>query len=192
AFEGSPEIKANSKDIYVFGNFAFVTCHGGFFVVRLDALPERMEIVDEVVARLPGDPRPKTVASVVANPAGTHIFVATDGPVPKAIYSCPFDAETGTVGEPLSILSGPDLPGSTAHVRYHAAADRFYIACRGGNLMEIDASDPANLKHLSTWNNGGYFGEMQDCIVYDFGSGPRVLAVKNNEGFAILDPDDGL
>ena len=84
AFEGSAEIKANSKDIYVFRDFAFVTCHGGFFVVRLDTLPERMQVVDEVVARLPGAPQPKTVASVVANPAGTHIFVATDGPLPKA------------------------------------------------------------------------------------------------------------
>ena len=71
--------------------------------------------------------------------------------------------------------------------------DFAYVACgKAGQLTKLDITDPAELKLLSTWNNGGYFGEMQDCIVYDFGKGPRVLVVKNNEGFAIVDPDDGM
>ena len=56
--------------------------------------------------------------------------------------------------------------------------------------MEIDVSDPSNLSLISKWNNGGYFGEMQDCNIYYFNNEPHILSIKNNEGFAILKIDN--
>lgn len=193
AVEQRPELGANSKDIEVFGDFAAVTCRGGFFVVRLDALPEAMSVVQEVVVLLEGETQPKTISGIAANADLTHLFLGTDGPGQKAVLSYAFDADTGKARGPVDVLTGPEIPGSTSRARYHAAAERLYVPSRGGNLLEVDVSDPTDLRLLSIWQSPrGYSGEMQDAYAYDFGNGPRILAVKNNEGFAILDPDDGL
>lgn len=54
------------------------------------------------------------------------------------------------------------------------------------------AGAPSSLQVLSIRREDGQESELQDAHVYDFGNGPRVLAVKNAEGFAVLDPEDGL
>jgi hypothetical protein len=162
-------------------------------VVRLDTLPESMSIVQEAVVVLEGETQPKTISGVAANAGLTHLFFGTDGPGQKAVLSYAFDADTGKTHGPVGVLTGPEIPGSTSRARYHAAAERLYVPSRGGNLLEVNVSDPTDLRLLSIWRSpGGYSGEMQDAHAYDFGNGPRILAVKNNEGFAILDPDDGL
>ena len=108
-----------------------------------------------------------------------------------------FDPKTGAVTGPDSVLMYPDslgapLPGTTSRARYHAEAERFYVAGRQGSLVAIDVSDPDALQFLSVWSDGSTLGETQDVRIVDFGDGPRVLMVNDNEGFRILDPNDGL
>ena len=87
-----------------------------------------------------------------------------------------------------SVCSAGRRPSSW-RIRYEPTTQRVYAGGTQGRLWEFDASDPTSLALRSVWNSP-YVGETQDCRIYDFGSGPRVLFAKNNEGFAILDPDD--
>ena len=93
---------------------------------------------------------------------------------------------------PLSVFTHPTLTGSVGRVRNFATTGRLYVPARGGTLFEFDVRDPSQLALLSTWRSTGCTSELQDAHVYDFGHGPRVLAVKNTEGFVLLDPEDGL
>jgi hypothetical protein len=190
AFESSEQLDSNAKSVVVSGDFAFVTCHGGFFAVDLSGLPDTVETVAEVIVDLDDEGTPDDTHAIAFDADGTHLFVATDNS--RSVASYGFDSSTGAVTGPLSILTDPDMPGTTAHGRYHAATQRLYIAGRRGTIIEVDASDPNDLRLLSLWSDGAYTGEMQDVRITDFGRGPRVLAITNNQGFAILDPDDGL
>jgi hypothetical protein len=185
--EQSPDLKANAHAILLFEEYAFVTCNGGFFVVDLSQLPHNASITDVVINDWNNDGRPNQTNGIMIRPDGAYVFVAHD---PGVIQSYAFDKATGKVTGPLHILYGEGITGCTNRGRYFGPLDRLYVAGRGGNIMEIDACDPYNMKLLSVWNNGAYKGEMQDCHIYDFGYGPRVLAVKNNEGFAILKIDN--
>jgi hypothetical protein len=186
-FEQSTELKANAHAILVYEEYAFVTCNGGFFVVDLSQLPHTASIVDLVVNDWNEDGKPNQTNGIMIRPDGAYVFVAHD---PGVVQSFAFDKATGKVTGPLHVLHGEGITGCTNRGRYFGALDRLYIAGRGGNIMEIDARDPYDLKLLSVWNNGAYKGEMQDCHIYDFGKGPRILAVKNNEGFALLKIED--
>jgi hypothetical protein len=177
------QLKSNSHSIAVHGEYAFVTCFGGFFVVDLSSLPLSASITDIVINDWNNDNKPDNVAAIVISPNGNNIFIAHD---PGVVQSYAFDKSSGKVSGPLDQLYGENISGSTSRGRYFGALDRLYIAGRGGNIMEIDAKDPYNLRLISVWNNGAYRGEMQDCRIYNFGSGPSFLAVKNNEGFAIV------
>ncbi len=183
AIESDDNLKANSHNITVHGDYAFVTCEGGIFIVDLSGLPASVSVTDEVLTD------PKGASAVATSPDGAYIFVATD---PGAVISYSFNNSTGKVSAPLYTLTGDTIWGATSRARYHEALNKLYVACRGGNLMEVDVADPSSMTLLSVWNNGAYTGEMQDCHIYDFGNGPRILTVKNNEGFAILKPDDGI
>lgn len=182
-FEQSDQLKANAHSILVHDEHAFVTCNGGFFVVDLSQLPYAARITDVVVNDWNDDGRPNQTNGIMISPRGEYLFVAHD---PGVVQSFAFDATTGTVSGPLDKLYGEGITGCTNRGRYFCQLDRLYVAARGGNILEIDAGDPYNLELLSVWNNGAYRGEMQDCRIYDFGEGPSILAVKNNEGFAIL------
>lgn len=184
----SPGLTSNSKTVRVWGDYAFVTCTGGFFVVDLSNLPASAGITDVVPNDWNNDGRPDDVASLVVSDDGNHIFIAHR---PGVVQSYQFHPAAGTVTGPLDILSGTDISGAVSPGgSYYAPLKRVYFPGDNGTIMEIDASDPSNLSLLSKWNNGGYFGEMQDCKIYDFGFGPALLAVKNNEGFAILKIED--
>jgi hypothetical protein len=181
--ERSDQLRANGHSILVHDEYAFVTCNGGFFVVDLSQLPHTATITDVVVNDWNDDGKPDQTNGIMISPRGEYLFIAHD---PGVVQSFAFDAGTGTVSGPLDKLYGEGITGCTNRGRYFCQLDRLYIAARGGNILEIDARDPHNLALLSVWNNGAYRGEMQDCRIYDFGDGPRILAVKNNEGFAIL------
>lgn len=177
-------IRSNSHSIAVSEEYAFVTANGGFFVVDLSSLPYYALITDVVVNDWNSDGRSDDTNAIMISADSCYIFIAHD---PGVVQSYGFDAITGKVTGPLDILVGAGITGVTNRGRYFEDLDRLYIAARGGNILEIDVRDPFNLKLLSSWNNGAYQGEMQDARIYDFGNGPRVLAVKNNEAFAILE-----
>jgi hypothetical protein len=188
--EQSEELTSNSKTVRVWGNYAFVTCTGGFFVVDLSNLPHTASITDVVLNDWNHDGKPDDVACLVVSDDGQHIFISHR---PNVIQSYQFNATNGLVTGPLDILSGPTISGSTSPGgSYYAPLKRLYIPGDGGTIMEIDVADPSNLSLISSWNNGGYFGEMQDCKIYDFGNVPHLLAIKNNEAFAIVKIENGI
>jgi hypothetical protein len=194
--EGSDEIKSNAKQVTVNGDHAFISGHGGFFVVRLDDLPDGLiETVAQVPVNLNSDEEFDDVQGIAVDETGTFIFIATDSS--RAVASYSFNPDSGAVDGPLDILFDglplfENLPGTTSRGRYHAETDRFYISGRKGTIVTVDVSDPEDLKLISVWKNSTYEGEVQDVRVVDFGSGPRVLMVTDGEGFSILDPDDGM
>ncbi len=186
--EQHPSLTSLTKTVRVWGDYAFVTCTGGFFVVDLSNLPVSADITDVVVNDWDNNGIPDDVASLVVSDDGNHIYIAHR---PGVVQSYQFNAVTGTVTGPLDILSGTDISGATSPGgSYYAPLDRVYFPGDDGTIMEIDVSDPSNLSLCSKWNNGGYFGEMQDCKIYHFDNEPYVLAIKNNEGFAILKIDN--
>jgi len=186
--EQSASLSSLTKTVRVWGNFAFVTCTGGFFVVDLSNLPVSAGITDVVVNDWDNNGIPDNVASLVVSDDGNYIYIAHR---PGVVQSYQFNAVTGTVTGPLDILSGTDISGATSPGgSYYAPLNSVYFPGDDGGIMEIDVSNPSNLSLRSKWNNGGYFGEMQDCKIYHFGNEPYVLAIKNNEGFAILKIDN--
>ncbi|MBI5364672.1 MAG: hypothetical protein HZA53_15960 [Planctomycetes bacterium] len=190
AFSGSGTIRPNSQDVCVAGNFALVACRGGVLVFRIDTLPAGMSYVGEMPVDLNGDGATETCSGIATNASATVFYVATDSVAGFASYA--IHPQTGAVTGPLCVLTGPQFTGCVGRIRYHAATRRVYVPSRDSRLLEIGVSMPTSLQWLSTWNGSGSAGELQDAHIYDFGHGPRVLAVKNIESFAILDPDDGL
>lgn len=179
-----------ANDIAVSGNNAFVACRGGILIFALDGLPASMSVVGDARVDVDGDGLAEPVGSVVVDLSGTHVYIATDGI--GTVISYYFDPASHALFGPISVISGPDFTGCVGRLRYNAANQRIYLASRSASLIEIDASNPFALQELSCWRDPGYKGDLQDAQIYDFGHGPRILVVKNNESFAILDPDDGL
>lgn len=190
ALSSSSTIRPNSQDVCVAGSFAIVAARHGLLVFRIDTLPGGLSYVGEKVVELNGDGDPETCSSVAASASANVIYVATDTIAGFASYA--LDQQTGAITGPLSVLTGPQFTGCVGRIRYHAATRRVYVPSRHSRLVEVLVSTPVALQVLSTWDGSGSTGELQDAHIYDFGHGPRVLAVKNVEGFAILDPDDGL
>lgn len=186
--ETSPDLRANGHSIEVWRDYAFVTCEGGFFVVSLAQLPALATITDQVVVDVGNGPEDPN--GIAVREDGEVIFLAND--LPGALFSYGFDPATGLSTGRIGFLDGEAFSGNTDRARLHHATERLYVPSRGGRLLEVDVADPSAMELLTMWSNGSYGGDMQDTRVYDFGDGPRLLVVKNNETFAILDPDDGL
>ncbi|MBK7875135.1 MAG: hypothetical protein IPJ77_05205 [Planctomycetes bacterium] len=180
----------NTMDVCVAGDFALLACNGGVWSVRLDTLPSALVTASTKLVDLNGDGHGESVSGIATNASATVLFVATDSIAGVASYA--LDPATGAMTGPLSVLTGPQYPGCVGRIRFFNGTRRLYVPCRNARLLEVGASMPTALQLLSTWVGDGVDGELQDAHVYDFGQGPRVLAVKNTEGFAILDPDDGL
>ena len=111
--------------------------------------------------------------------------------MPVSFHRCLVPVTGGVTG-PQCVLTGSQFPGCVGRIRYFNSTRRLYVPSRNARLLELGVAVPTALQLLSTWVGDGVDGELQDAHLYDFGHGPRVLAVKNTEGFAILDPDDGL
>ena len=189
--EANPALRKISSSVEVVQDKAVVTCEGGFFVVDLSALPAGpLTISDEVLVDVNNDGTYEGTHGAASSSDGSTLWLATDEQ--QAVLTYSFDPNTGVVTGPTGTFTDPALTGNTNRIRYHEAADRLYVPGRGGYLFEFDTTAPSSLDLISTWHSGGYNGETQDARIFDFGSGPRVLMVKNNQGFAILDPDDGL
>jgi hypothetical protein len=188
AIEQSPQLRGLTKTVRVHGDHAFVTSVGGFFVVDLSQLPAALPITDLVINDWNDDGTPDETASLVVADDGRHIYVAHR---PGVVQSYAFDAATGTVGGRLDMLTGAAISGATSPGgSYAAALRRAYFPGDDGRIMEIDVSDPADLQLRSSWSNGSYFGEMQDSRVFMLDGRAHLLAVKNNEAFAILALDE--
>jgi len=186
----SPLLAPNSMDVCTTQNLAAVACRGGFFVANLTGLPASLSLAAVQQVDVDGDGVGETIGGITANPAGTVLYVATDSH--PAVISYALDPVSGQVTGPLHVFTHPTLTGSVGRVRDFATTERLYVPSRGGTLFEFDVRNPAQLVLLSTWRSTGCTSELQDAHVYDFGHGPRVLAVKNTEGFVLLDPEDGL
>lgn len=186
----SPFLAPHSMDVCSTQNFAAVACRGGFFVANLMGLPNTLSLAAVKQVDVDGDGIGETIGGIGANAAGTVLYVATDSH--PAVLTYGIDPVSGQVTGPLSVYTNPTLTGSVGRVRYFSATARLYVPARGGTLYEFDASNPSQLDLLSTWRSSGCTSELQDAHIYDFGKGPRVLAVKNTEGFVLLDPEDGL
>jgi len=182
--EQHPLLTSLTITVRVWGDYAFVTCKGGFFIVDLSNLPDSAVITDIVINDWDNNGIPDNVASLVVSDDGNHIYIAHR---PGVVQSYQFNSTSGTVSGPLDILSGNNISGATSPGgSYYAPLSRVYFPGDDGTIMEIDVSNPLNLSLISKWNNGGYFGEMQDCNIYYFNNNPHILSIKNNEGFAIL------
>lgn len=186
----SPFLAPNSMDVCTTQNLAIVSCRGGFFVANLTGLPASLSLAAVQQVDVDGDGIGESLGGIAANAAGTALFVATDSHA--SVLSYALDPVTGQVTGPLCTYTTPQLTGSVGRARFFAATGRLYVPARGGTLFEFDASNPQLLTLLSTWRSSGCTSELQDAHIYDFGLGPRVLAVKNTEGFVLLDPEDGL
>jgi hypothetical protein len=180
-----------AHNVHVFGSHAFVGGEGLFMVIDLSSLPTSMKVTDTVLI-----PQQDGVRGIAVT--DTHVFVGLDGNANGgAIESYTFDARTGDVGgttnRPLHRLTSIDIPGLQvdSRVRHNPRSSRIYACGKGGRLYEVDVSNPARLVPLSTLDHA-YEGESQDCRIYTIGGKPLILYVKNNEAFALLDPDDGL
>lgn len=180
----------NTTDVGVAGNFALVGAGGGVFIVRLDGLPNALTLVGTQQIDLDQDGHGDNVSAIASNSAGDIVFVATDAP--GAVGSFTFDRTNGTLSGPISSLHGAGYPGCVGRIRYFAPSSRLYVASRSATLLELGVDVGGQLQLLSTWRDEGCFSDLQDAHVYDFGHGPRVLAVKNTEGFVLLNPVDGL
>lgn len=180
--EEDSRLLANAQDVTVAGDLAFVTVRGGFFVVRLDRLPRRLEVVGEHVISVGPD---RFRANGVALTADRRtLFLGCN--TPGRVVSFQYDPRSHRLSRPLSVLE--DIPAVTGRIRLHEPSQRLYAAARGGRVLEIDVSDPRRLRLLSTWQAPGYDGPMQDVILLETPDGPLVLASKTNEGFALLAP----
>lgn len=180
----------NTTDVAVAGNFALVGAGRGVFIVRIDGLPNALALSGTQLIDLDQDGQGDNIAAIASNTAGDLVFVATDSP--GAVGSFTFDRTNGTLSGPLSVLHGAGYPGCVGRIRYFAPTARLYVASRSATLLEILSSPSGQLQLLSTWRDEGCYSDLQDAHVYDFGHGPRVLAVKNTEGFVLLNPVDGL
>ncbi|MFO1008875.1 MAG: hypothetical protein U1F29_02295 [Planctomycetota bacterium] len=179
-----------TMDVCLAGNFALVACNGGVWVVRIDGLPAALTSVATKLVDLNGDGQGESVSGIATNASATVFYVATDSIAGVASYA--LDPVTGAVTGPQCVLTGSQFPGCVGRIRYFNSTRRLYVPSRNARLLELGVAVPTALQLLSTWVGDGVDGELQDAHLYDFGHGPRVLAVKNTEGFAILDPDDGL
>jgi len=186
----SPFLAPNSVDVCTTQNFAIVSCRGGFFVAKLAGLPASLSLAAVQQVDVDGDGIGETLGGITANANGTALFVATDSHA--SVLSYALDPVTGQVTGPLCTYTSSELTGSVGRARFFSATNRLYVPSRSGTLFEFDASSPQLLGLLSTWRSNGCTSELQDAHIYDFGLGPRVLAVKNTEGFVLLDPEDGL
>jgi len=178
-----------TMDVSVAGSFAVVCGTGGFFVADLRGLPQTLSLASVQLVDSNGDGLGERLGSSVANAQGTQLFVATD--TNPAVLSYAFDQATGQVSGPLCVYTG-GLSGCVGRIRLYERTQRLYVPSRGGSLFEFDAGQAGALPLLSTWRSLGCNSELQDAQIYDFGHGPRILAVKNTECFALLDPEDGL
>ena len=171
----------NSHVVYTSDDHAFLGGEELFFVTDLSNLPTSMSVTDvQSIAPYDG------VRGFAATP--THLFVAVDGPAALLVYS--WDPNTGQVGSFVTRYSAPDFSVASG-VRRNRLTDRLYVGGGHGRLFEFDITNPAAPSLFSTYQ-GPYLGLAQDCHLFVEGGKPYILFVKNNESFAILDPDDGL
>lgn len=183
--ERHAELLAYAQSITVAGDLAFVTCVGGFFVVRLDLLPERLEVVGEHVLRQgPGRFR---ASGLAVSSDRRHVFVGRDSP--GLVLSLAYDPERHRASAPLSVIDG--IQGIAGRMRLFEPSGRLYAAGREGLVYEVDVRDPRRLRLASTWQAPGYDGQMQDVQPIQTRDGLRILVAKNNEGFALLVPSEG-
>ncbi len=182
ASERHAELLANAQSITVAGDLAFVTCIGGFFVVRLDLLPERLEVVGEHVLRH-GTGRFRA-SGLAVSADRRHVFVGRDSP--GVVLSLAYDPQRHRASAPLSVIDG--LEGIAGRMRLVAGGERLFAAAREGLVYEFDVADPRRLRLRSTWQAPGYDGPMQDVHPIETREGLLILAAKNNEGFALLVP----
>ena len=180
AAEESGELLSNAQQITVSGDLAFVTVLGGFFVVRLDRLPERLDVVAEhSIEAKAGNFRASGLALTADRKT---LFVGSD--VPGRVLSFRYDPQRHRLSEPIGVLESDT--GVIARFRFDEEAGRIYCAARGGRVLELDVTNPRELRFLGGWQAPGYDGPMQDVRLFEFGGETMVLAVKNNEGFALL------
>lgn len=180
----------NATDVAVAGPWALVAARGGLFSVRLDALPGPLQLGSARVIDLDLDGAGDNVAAIAATPSGNRVFLATDAPGRVASFT--LDLATGALSAPISVLSGSEYPGCVGRMRFFAPTQRLYVASRSSTLVEVFVGADGSLQLLSRWRDDGAASDLQDAQIYDFGHGPRVLAVKNTEGFVLLNPVDGL
>jgi hypothetical protein len=160
-----------------------LTVAGGFFVVHLDLLPERLEIVGEHV--IPVGQGTFRASGLALTEDRRTLFLGSDGP--GRVLSFDYDPRTHRLSEPRQILETEN--GVVSRLRLHEPSGRLYAAARGGQVYELDVRDPRRLRLSSVWQAPGYDGPMQDVNWVEIDGVLTILAVKNNEGFALLVPD---
>ena len=184
---GNP-VATNTHVVEVHGRRAFVGGTGKVFVVDLDDLEDpgaaTLGILDELLVQ-------EGVKGIVCD--GTHLFLSIYGAA-ASVRSYAYDPVAGTIGAQIDVElddAGMNPLELAARMRRHPSLPRLYATGDFGLLYELAYDAAGFLTPLSTYSMGSVM-EMQDCRVYDFGSGPRILFVENNEAFSILDPDDGM
>jgi hypothetical protein len=107
-----------------------------------------------------------------------------------------WDDLTGATGAPLQppVTAGSGVPFSgglrARYAMYNSTTGcgALHVALNNGYVVEFlqpaTSAGFSNLVYSNYWK-GNYDGPVQDCRVYDFGFGPRILAVKDAECFAL-------
>lgn len=186
--------------------FAFVSTTVGFFSVGLSTLPVTGQMFDGGAAGLPlGTSNCKGVAS-----SGTRVFAFYRySPVPSTpsngrLVAFDFDPSTGVIATatPVQTIDGGTLAMPAGHTfqrafraRYHrpnplSRCGALYACGDGGTLIEFSYDPRLTLNPLAykaSWKSD-YDLPIQDCHLYDFGAGPKLLTVKDSEGFALVTP----
>jgi hypothetical protein len=198
-------------------HFAFVGHKEGFFSVDLSGLasfPYTMSTVTEID---PDPTRiSDAVQCPVANEDRLFAAVAGGSGVPDTLRIFQWDRSTGVVTDPAVAVydltapppsqGGGGLmamnPGTIGRARFHrtpggTGGEGYLTAgCPGGMVFRFawpGPTGPDSLNEGDFWISD-YTDHMTDCRVFDFsavygsaGNPFKILAIKNNEAFAIVD-----
>jgi hypothetical protein len=135
---------------------------------------------------------------------GSRLFVFAHGSVQRC-YVFEWNTNTGRLlnnSNPIQILDNSQIgPMPTGHAWGAIVRTRFrpldpfspcgtlYAAGTRGTLLEFEYQPTSvpPLRYRSSWHSS-YVEFLQDCRLYDMGQGPRLLTVKDQEGFALVVP----
>ncbi len=170
---------------------AFVVFNSGFFVVDLGLLVGGSS--SSWVLQMSFGPR--TVWSIATTL--DRMFMCTDGSTGGEIDVYHWNTSTGVVDlAPTQVVNGPTSFAGGLRARFDVrdalhGCGYLYTAMNNGSILEFAQPNSGgvwgNLTESGIWQ-GDYTNYMQDCRPYLFSGVPEVLAVKDGETFALVNP----